>query len=139
MKPTWLCRRNKFNARPSHDLATGHTYDSKGERRRWELLRLLERAGEITDLVFKPEPVVLDAKAGIKWRVDYSYIEAGRRVWEDWKPRPMTARENMLLKMWKAHGPGLLRITGGRGGKTTVLRSVMPDIQTEAQQTTGLT
>ena len=127
-KKPWV-RKNKFGAIASHDLATGRSFDSLGERRRLAELAMLQRGGAISELVFKPPAVVLDAAAGIKWRIDYSYIEEGRAVFEDWKPRPFTARENMLMKMWRAHGPGLLKITGGRGGRTVTIREIMPAIR----------
>ncbi len=126
MRRTPLLRRNKYGAVASHDLATGRSYDSLGERRRFAELQILERGGVISRLEFKPAAVVLDEAAGIKWRVDYRYFEAGREVYEDYKPRPMTPRERMLLKMWAAHGPALLIITGMKGGRGYVIRSVMP-------------
>lgn len=124
----WIKRKNKFGAVASHDLATGRSFDSLSERARLGELEMLERGGVISGLVFKPPAVVLDAAAGIKWRIDYCYTENGRTVFEDWKPRPFTARENMLVKMWKAHGPGLLKITGGRKSRTVTLRTIMPEI-----------
>lgn len=128
MKRSPLRRKNKFGAIASHDLTTGQSFDSLGERRRLGELEMLQKGGVITDLVFKPPAVVLDAAAGIKWRIDYSYTQDGRTIWEDWKPRPFTARENMLVKMWRAHGPGVLKITGGRKGRTATLREIMPII-----------
>ncbi len=107
--------RNKFGAVASND---GHqSYDSLGERRRWSELELLQRGGEITDLVFKPKVVLIPATAEtpeIAWHTDYSYTEKGRTVHEDWKPRPPTPRENLLFKLWRHFGPGLLRISGSR-------------------------
>ena len=115
-RSTPLRRRQKFNAKPVHDMATGRSFDSTEEYKRWNALQILERAGEIADLVFKPPAVVLDALAGIKWRIDFRYTEKGRTVWEDCKPRPMTPAERIKVKLWMAYGPGPLRITG-RGGK----------------------
>lgn len=123
---TPLRRRNKFNAKPVHDLATGQSFDSTGESRRWASLQLWERSGLITGLTLHPKVILIPARGKapeIAWRVDYSYIEAGRTIFEDWKPRPMTPRETLLCKLWQHYGPGLLRITG-KGG--AVLRTVMP-------------
>lgn len=130
MKPGQLqrktpLRRNKFNAIATHDLATGRSFDSLGERRRLAELEMLQRGGAISELVFKPPAIVLDAAAGIKWRMDYTYIENGRRIWEDHKPRPFTAAERLKLKLWQAHGPGLLRITGHKGGRSVTLKTFM--------------
>ena len=41
---------NKFGAKKIKDPATGYEFDSKAEFHRWCELRLLERAGKITDL-----------------------------------------------------------------------------------------
>lgn len=120
--------KNKFRAIPSYDLETGMSFDSRGEERRWRELEMLERGGVISELVFKPKPIVLDAEAGIKWGVDYSYVEDGRPVWEDFKPRPSTQAERLLMKLWKAHGPGLLRITGWRNNRGYVIRKVMTNV-----------
>lgn len=134
-RPAFLAkrRRNKYGAVASHDMATGRSYDSLGERLRFAELQILERGGVISGLEFKPAPVVLDAAAGIKWRVDYRYVEDGRTVYEDYKPRPMTPRECMLLKMWQAHGPALLLITGMKRGRGHVIRSVMPNMKDAIQ------
>lgn len=125
MKRSPLRRKNKFGAIASHDMATGRSFDSLGERRRLAELEMLEKGGAITGLVFKPPAVVLDAAAGIRWRMDYVYQEDGRQVFEDFKPRPFTAAERLKLKLWQAHGPGLLRITGWKNGKGCTLRTVM--------------
>ena len=112
-------RRNKFNAKPVHDMATGESYDSTGEYKRHKQLELLEDTGYISELQRQPK-VVLVERCGkapeIAWKMDSYYIEDGRPVWEDFKPRPKTPRENLLIKLWKHFGPGLLRITG-RDGK----------------------
>lgn len=42
--------KNKFNAKKVKDPATGFWFDSVGEYLRWGQLRLLERAGKITNL-----------------------------------------------------------------------------------------
>ena len=112
--------RNKFNAKPQHDMSTGDSFDSTGEMVRYRELQMLERAGEISDLVLHPK---IQLEPGIAWKVDYSYTEDGRTVWEDFKPRPPTPKENLLYKLWKIHGPGLLLITG-KGGK--IIKRIMP-------------
>lgn len=42
--------RNKYCAKKIIDPSTGFVFDSKAEHKRWCELRLLERAGKITDL-----------------------------------------------------------------------------------------
>ena len=128
-----LGRRNKFSAVPVHDLRTGESFDSKGEHARWGTLQLLQRAGEISELTLHPKVVLLQKTATlpeIAWRVDYSYREKGRTVWEDWKPRPMTPRETLMCKLWKRFGPGILRITGPKG----VIKDVFPNARLDRQE-----
>jgi hypothetical protein len=115
---TGATRRNKFNAKPVHNTVTGETFDSKGEAARYGTLTILQRAGEISDLVLHPKIVLVpaDRKAPeIAWIVDYSYTEDGRTVYEDYKPRPFTSREHLLIRLWKHFGPGLLLITAEGG------------------------
>lgn len=125
LKRTPFRRRNKFGAVWSNDGE--HSYDSLGERRRWGDLQLLARAGEISDLKFKPKVVLLSDPL-VAWSVDYSYKEKGREVWEDHKPRPVTPRERLLFKLWQAFGPGVLRITGKNGH---IIREIMPIVRVD--------
>lgn len=56
--------------------------DSKAEAERWAELRLMERAGLISDLKFHTRHQL---PAGIVYEDDASYTENGRRVVEDTK------------------------------------------------------
>jgi hypothetical protein len=106
--------RNKFGAVP---VSEGDMhFASTTEYDRWKYLELLERAGEIAELAFQPK---VELEPGIAWKLDYLYIERGRRVWEDSKGRPATPRENLLYRLWRLHGPGLLRITCRGKGRGT--------------------
>jgi hypothetical protein len=84
----------------------------------WGILQIRQRAGEISDLVLHPRVVLLprDGKCQeIAFKPDYSYTEAGRTVYVDYKPRPQTARETLMFKLWQRFGPGPLIIMGQRG------------------------
>lgn len=73
---------NKFKAQ-----RTGK-YASKAEAKRAEDLKLLERAGEITDLEEQREFVLIsksDHGRAIKYRCDYCYRRDGRFIVEDVK------------------------------------------------------
>lgn len=122
-------KATKWKAKPIHDMSTGQSFDSTSENRRWKELQLLEQAGAISDLVFHPPATELTA--GIKWRLDYTYTEDGRTVWEDWKPRPMERHERMLCKLWVIYGPGLLRITGRKTGTKTIMGRNQRGIQVD--------
>jgi len=73
------------------------TFDSKREAERWSQLRLLERAGRISDLrrqvayVLAPSVKFAgarSAKPAIRFIADFDYFEAGARVVEDVKSAP---------------------------------------------------
>jgi hypothetical protein len=111
-------RRNKFGAVPVHNTVTGESFDSRGESRRIGALRVMERAGIISNLVVHPTVVLIertDKAPQIAYRPDASYMQEGRTVWEDFKPRPQTPRETMIFKLWQHFGPGVLLITGSKG------------------------
>jgi len=111
-------KRNKFNARAVYDIHGQRCFDSTGESVRYNQLELLEKAGEISSLELHPKVVLIDGNNDvpeIAWRIDYAYTEKGRKVWEDYKPRPITERERLLIRLWKHFGPGPLRITGKNG------------------------
>lgn len=70
----------------------GATFDSKREYNRWCELKLLERAGEITDLQRQVEYILIPSQKGIerterpvKYIADYVYCENGKLVVEDSK------------------------------------------------------
>lgn len=85
-------RINKYNARASH-CSAGHEHASKREAKRCNDLRILERAGKISELRQQPQywfvingsQVKIDngRRAGVK--LDFAYIENGREIAEDSK------------------------------------------------------
>jgi hypothetical protein len=100
---------NKYNAKKVKDPFTGDVFDSKKEYNRWCNLRLLERAGKISDLkrqvtfeliptqreesteVYKagpqkglPKPGKLIEKV-CKYVVDFTYYQDGVYIVEDTK------------------------------------------------------
>ncbi len=142
-----LCRPRRFRAVRTRDPATGCSFDSLGERRRWKVLLLLQAAGRIADLELHPRVTLLPprgAAPAVTWRVDFSYTENGARVWEEFK-RPQynmkrrigangkiaghkkalwTQWDRKLLVLWGHFGPGLLRVVG-RGGEA--ITTVVPE------------
>lgn len=83
---------NKYGAKKSVCCA-GHKHDSKVEARRCGDLHLLQRAGEISELIVQPQYwFVINGTAVIHengrrcgYRADFSYTERGSRVVEDVK------------------------------------------------------
>jgi hypothetical protein len=75
---------NKFGARKT--VVDGITFDSAKEARRYSVLRLLEKAGEITHLVLQPRiPLKVDGVLVCTIIPDFSYIDqkTRKKVFED--------------------------------------------------------
>lgn len=77
----------------------GRKFDSKGEALRWDVLATLERAGRISDLQhqvrFELAPGVKHAgekraRPALTYWADFTYIEGGALVVEDFKGRILT-------------------------------------------------
>lgn len=100
----WQARTHKYNAKKV--MVDGEEFDSKREARRWMELRLLEKAGEISDLKRQVRFTLIPAqyepdittKTGLKKRgriierkceyvADFAYIqsETGKYIVEDAK------------------------------------------------------
>ena len=83
----------------------GIKFDSKAEGRRYKNLKLLERAGEISELELQPryDFVINGVKCGF-YKADFRYIEKGKLIVEDVKGMK-TPVYNLKKKLVKAiHG-----------------------------------
>lgn len=89
-------RPNKYHAR--RVSVDGEKFDSQAEYERWRELRLLERAGEISNLERQVKipleiggrPIKVRSKGypngrPVKYWADFVYFENGQRVYEDKK------------------------------------------------------
>jgi hypothetical protein len=96
-------------------------YASRLEAQRaWEL-KMLEQAGELSDLREQPHLRLADC---INYRPDFSYTENGVTVYEDTKG-VYTDRFRMICDMWPRFGDGPLRIMV-RAGKRIVMKREIP-------------
>lgn len=80
-KPT-----SKYNARRTE--YNGETFDSLFELRRWKELKMLEKAGIITNLKRQVRfPLIEKSQYGreIAYIADFTYVEKGKQVVEDTK------------------------------------------------------
>ena len=100
-------RDHKYHARPT--TVDGIRFASQKEARRYQELRLLERAGEITQLELQPR-YRLDAAGGEfigEYRADFRYLSVGVEVVEDvkgvrtslyrWKKRHVEAQYGIAI------------------------------------------
>ena len=83
-------RKNKYGRKKT--TVDGIEFDSKGEARRYEQLKLLQKAGEISDLELQvkytlQEGFRYDGKAvrAITYTADFKYTENRKTVVEDFK------------------------------------------------------
>ena len=79
-------RRAKYNARKTE--IDGHIFASGAEARRYQELKILERAGEIDGLELQPEyPLVVNNQRVAVYIGDFLYVDAQskQRVLEDVK------------------------------------------------------
>ena len=68
--------RRKFRNRPTE--IDGHKFDSQAEGRRYEELRLLELAGEISDLRVHPKwDLVVNGALICRYTADFCYLPKG--------------------------------------------------------------
>jgi hypothetical protein len=105
---------NKFNARAMRD-EQGRFFASQREYSRWLELKLLERAGEISDLIRQPRYVLQERFAdmdgvqigAITYKPDFQYAVCGQLCVEDVKS-PATARRadyRIRVKLFKKRYP----------------------------------
>ena len=81
-------------------------YDSAAERARHKELLSMEDAGIISDVEDHPR---IELEPGIYYKADFGYNEKERPVYEDVKG-VMSERFSIIIKIWRIHGPGVLRI-----------------------------
>ena len=96
-------KRSKYNAKKTE--RDGIVFDSKAEADRYADLKLMAKAGAITDLQFQPRFTLLEGftRDGKKIRpieyvADFAYIEADKIVVEDVKGGKATMTEAYKLK-----------------------------------------
>jgi Protein of unknown function (DUF1064) len=115
--------RNKFGAVRAKSNLIDRSFDSKAEMRRANMLRLLEMAGEITDLEFQPQTYLSAAEIGYK--PDFRYLENGVTIYEEVKG---FETEGFLIrfKLWRHYGPGQLRVLKAKGEGFVVKTTIFP-------------
>jgi hypothetical protein len=100
----------KYRAIPTE--VEGIRFASRMEARRFQELRMLERAGEISNLKLQTRwPLVVNGVKVCEYRPDFEYDEGGRHVVEDVKGKA-TPEFRLKAKLMKAiHGVTVLETT----------------------------
>ncbi len=80
-------KRGRYTVAPKIERTLdGIVFDSKGEMKRYALLKLREKIGEISHLERQPTyKVFIDGKLLCTYRADFRYFETGNYVVEDFK------------------------------------------------------
>lgn len=107
-------RKNKFNA--IANVVNGERFDSMGEARRWQELKLLERAKLICNLERqKTFPLEVNGIHVSEYRADYVYFDvaANTHVTEDFKG-VLTPEFKLKAKLFRALYGHDITITKGR-------------------------
>ena len=100
-------------------------FSSKLESAVHQILLLLERAGEITDI---KQQVCVELICGIRWKVDFSYtcVASGEQIWAEAKGLE-TDRYRICKKLWEGgFGPGPLEIWKGNWRKPIMVETIIP-------------
>lgn len=99
---------NKYGAKKIKDPATGFVFDSKTEFIRWCELRILERAGKISDLKRQVRYELIPKQVGERacnYVADFVYIDSdGNTVVEDTKGVRTDAYKIKRKLMLHIHG-----------------------------------
>lgn len=99
MEPLEAKSKNKYHAKKVSK--NGVVYDSKLELERHEQLKLLERAGKISDLKYHQRFVLVDKNENgreIAYEADFVYKKDGKLVVEDTKSVPTKTRLYQMKK-----------------------------------------
>jgi hypothetical protein len=110
---------NKYGAVRTYSNVFDRWFASKVECQRGEHLRLLELAGEISELKCQP---LVRLTPHRKWHLDFSYVQGGRMIWEDVKGKPTRKDQGFRnnVNLWRDYGPGLLLLVEKRGARWAV-------------------
>ena len=106
----------------------GYVFASKLEAALFDLLKLRERAGEISDI--KCQDSVYLTKARILFKPDFSYLEGDARVYAEAKGFE-TVVYAIKRRLWAKYGPGPLHVYKGSYKQITLFESIFPEHQSD--------
>src|SRR5512141_2795961 len=108
-------RGNKLHARPT--VVDNIRFASLGEARRYGQLKLLQAAGEITDLKLQVAyPLTVNGETVARYIADFVYVEvaSGQQVVEDYKGMRTPIYKLKARLMKAVHGITILETDDGR-------------------------
>lgn len=126
----WNRSGNKYNAvRVETD---GRSFASKGERDCYEMLKLMEKAGEI-EILQCQDHVHLTSER-ILYIPDFKIMDKrlNEIIWIEFKGFE-TDIWKIKKKLWRGYGPGRLRIYKGQGLKIRLVEEIIPKFQEQLE------
>ena len=94
-------KRHKYNAKRT--TIDGFNFASQAEAKRYEELKLLWRAGEITDLVLQPRfPILVNGQKICTYIADFQYIDVQGKTHVEDKKGYRTALYSIKKKLVRA-------------------------------------
>jgi Protein of unknown function (DUF1064) len=117
--------KNKYHAVRSE--FAGRSFDSKGERDCYQMLLLMQKAGEISNIECQVSVRLGPNKR--RWIMDFKYFDnrLNEEVWADFKGFE-TDRWQHLLDLWTLEGPARLRVYKGKGLQIVVSEEIIPNV-----------
>lgn len=115
-------KRSKYGAqRTTH---AGMSFASKGEANCYDFLKLLEKAGEISNI--RTQVHVYLSASRILYIPDYVFFDhkVGQDVYGDFKGFEDKVW-SIKKRLWKSYGPGILRVYKGYGLRITVAEEIV--------------
>jgi len=98
-KAVGIRESNKYHAVRTYSELCDRTFDSKAECQHGEGLYLIQKAGDISDLRYQVKFVLCETPK-ITVSIDFSYLEKGKRVYEDVKG--VLTRDSRTKYAWLA-------------------------------------
>lgn len=118
--------KNKFNVAPKEQrMSDGRAFASKGERDCYEMLKLMERAGDIRDLECQ---VTTELIPKLTHKTDFKCFDLKRNepLWIEYKGFE-DQRWRDIKKLWKHCGPGRLKVYKGYGLRMILVEEIIPN------------
>lgn len=115
-----------FKIAPKEERTThGRSFASKGERDCFLYLKLLEKAGEYSQIECQ---VTSELTAGITHRTDFKVWDVKRNEALYIEYKGFTdQRWRDIRKLWKRFGPGRLKVYTGYGTRMKLIEEIIPE------------
>lgn len=120
----WGNNKSKYKAQKT--THKGYSFASKGEANCFDMLTLLEKAGEIKILQLQPQVHLTLAR--ILYKPDFKIldIKLNQEVYCEFKGFE-TSEWKIKKRLWEYYGPALLRVYRSRGNRIVLTEEVKPD------------